>query len=180
MACGKHEHARLAPYLAQRDARGGDRRPDQGDITAAIQQPGRRAGQVEAAQGHLDLRVRLLEGAEHGGPDLGACGAAEADRQSAGNNGGRVPGRRHAAVEPGQRIPGGDEERLARRRQRHAPDASVQQPGADSPFELPDLGAEHLLGNVHPARGGGEALRFGDRDEVPQVPQLDVHRPPIT
>jgi len=33
----------------------------------------------------------------------------------------------------------------------------------------------HLLRDMHPARGGGEARLLGDRDEAPQMAQFDVH-----
>jgi len=40
----------------------------------------------------------------------------------------------------------------------------------------PDLGTENLLCDVHAVRRGGEARLLGDRDEVPEMAQLNVHR----
>ncbi|HXT92613.1 MAG TPA: hypothetical protein VN714_25545 [Trebonia sp.] len=49
----------------------------------------------------------------------------------------------------------------------------------DSVFQLPDLRAEDLLRDVDTVRGGGEARLVGDRDEIPEMAQLNVHRQPI-
>ena len=54
--------------------------------------------------------------------------------------------------------------------------AALEQLGAYRVFQLPDLGAQHLLGDVDAPCRGGEARFLGDRHEVSQVPQLDVHR----
>ena len=48
--------------------------------------------------------------------------------------------------------------------------------GPHSVFQLPDLRAENLLRDVHAVRRGGEARLLGDRDEVPEMAQLNVHR----
>ena len=41
--------------------------------------------------------------------------------------------------------------------------------------QLEDAVGAQLLRDMHPARGGGEARLLGDRDEVPQMAQFDVH-----
>ena len=53
-----------------------------------------------------------------------------------------------------------------------------QQLKADRVFQLPDLRGQDLLGHVDALGRGGEARFLGDRDEIPQVPHLNVHRGP--
>ena len=43
------------------------------------------------------------------------------------------------------------------------------------PLESRDRRAERLLGDVQPLRGTREVELLRDGDEVPQVPQLDIH-----
>jgi hypothetical protein len=81
----------------------------------------------------------------------------------------RVTGRR-------QHVAGGRQQHGARRRQLHAVAAAVQQPGADDLFQPMDLLAEGRLGDEQPLGGAGEGACVGDRDEVPQVPQLNTLR----
>ena len=48
----------------------------------------------------------------------------------------------------------------------------VEQLGAQLSFQLPDLGADAGLADVHPLGRPGEVPLLGDRDEVLQLPQL--------
>ncbi|CAM5725909.1 hypothetical protein SALBM311S_01333 [Streptomyces alboniger] len=48
----------------------------------------------------------------------------------------------------------------------------VEQLGTKLTFQLPDLGADAGLADVHPLGRPGEVLLFGDRDEVLQLPQF--------
>ena len=75
-----------------------------------------------------------------------------------------------------QHVPGGVQQHGARRRELHPVAVAVQQPGADELFQPPDLLAERGLGDEQPLRGAGEGARLGDRDEVPQMPQLKTLR----
>jgi hypothetical protein len=57
-----------------------------------------------------------------------------------------------------------------------APRRPGQQRDAELLLQARDRGAERLLGDVQPTRRAREVQLLGDRDEVPQVPQLDIHR----
>ena len=117
-----------------------------------------------------------LEGGEQPGPGLVLAAGTEPDRQLPGDRPGRVPRCRHAAVQVSEHLPGRVEEGGAGCRERGAPVRPVQQLAPDSVFQLPDLRAEDLLGDVDAVRGGGKARLLGDRDEVPEMTQLNVHR----
>jgi transposase InsO family protein len=54
--------------------------------------------------------------------------------------------------------------------------AAAQQRRAEDLFQPPDLLAEARLGDEQPFRGAGEGARLGDRDEIPQMPQLQTLR----
>ena len=61
-------------------------------------------------------------------------------------------------------------------RERHPPGRPGQQPRSDAGLELLELSAQHLLGDVQPTSGPGEAQLFSEHD-VP-VQQLDAHVQP--
>ena len=67
------------------------------------------------------------------------------------------------------------QERGAGGRQRHAAARPLEKLNTESVLELPDLGAEDLLGDMNPARGRGEALILGHGHEITKMPQLNVH-----
>ena len=52
---------------------------------------------------------------------------------------------------------------------------AAEEPHADELFELADLRAQRLLGEVHPRGGAGEVELLRDGDERAQVAQLDTH-----
>ena len=83
-----------------------------------------------------------------------------------------LPGLADPVIDRGQHVPGGVQQHGARRGQPHPVPAAVQQRRADELFQPPDLLAEGRLGDEQPLRGAGEGARLGDRDEIPQVPQL--------
>ena len=175
MSRGQHEHPWLLLDHRQLDPRGVHRRPDQGHVGAVVEQARRGRGQVEGDQLQLHCRVRAGEGGQQPGPRLPGGGHTRPDGQLSGHRAGRVDRRCHSAFQAGQRGPGGVQECRAGRGQQHAPAGPPQQLGTDRGFELPDLGGQDLLGDVHAPRGGGKARLLGDRDEVPQMPQFDVH-----
>jgi len=152
------------------------RRAQQRDIAAVVEQASRRLGHVEVLQVYLHVRVRALEGGEQLGSGLVLAAGADPYRQLAGDRTGSVACGRYAAVQAGQRLLRNREERGARRGERGPLVRPVQQLGTDSVFQLPDLRAEDLLRDMDAVRGGGEARLVGDRDEVPEVAQLNVHR----
>jgi hypothetical protein len=47
---------------------------------------------------------------------------------------------------------------------------------SNTPSPAPLSAASTKPRNVHAPRAGAEARLLGDRDEVPQMPQFDVHR----
>ncbi len=179
MPGGYHEHPGLFAYLPQLDPGGGHRRAEQRHVAAAVEEAAGRLGEVEGGQPHVDPRVGTLERGQQQAPGVPACYEADPDRQGAGRDPRRVARRRDAPVEGGQGFPGRGEEGLPRRGEGHAAAAALEQPGAHRVFQLPDLGTQYLLGDVDLVRRGGEALLLRHRDEVSQVPQLDVHRPLI-
>ena len=171
----QHEHPRLVRERLQRQAGRGDRRPDQRDVGAAVEQPGGRLGQVERPQLHRDPRMSAPERGQQRGPDLPAGGQAQPDRQLTGPRGRRVAGGGDPAFQRRQRLARAVQEGFAGRGQQHAPAGPLQQLDAERLLELADLRAEHLLGHVHATRRGGEARFLRHGDEVPEMPQLDVH-----
>ncbi len=176
MTRGQHEHPWLRSTSLQRipGASTGGRiratsvlwssRPAAGAARSKVTSSSSTAGYARANA--ASSRVRISP----------AAATLRPDAQPPGHRAGRVPRRRHPAVQAGQRRPGGVQERRAGRGQHHAPAGPLQQLGADRVFQLPDLRGQDLLGDVHAPRGGGEARLLGDRDEVPQMPQFDVHR----
>ena len=87
----------------------------------------------------------------------------------------QVPDRQQA-VQASQRLLRSREERGASGRERGPLVRPIQQLGPDRVFQLPDLRTEDLLRDMDAVRGGGEARLLGDRDEIPEMTQLNVHR----
>src|SRR6266480_5374218 len=65
-----------------------------------------------------------------------------------------------------------DEEGLARGREPDPARETMEQCHAHFPLEVADLLRERRLRHAQPTGGSEEAPFFGDRDEVPQVPEL--------
>jgi len=72
-----------------------------------------------------------------------------------------------------ERVPGGGGELGAGGRQAHSR-GSQQQRRSNPLLQLPDLLAQRGLRDVQASRGAREAQILGQRDEVAQVPKLDV------
>ncbi len=176
MPGGQYEHPRLRLDRLKAESGGGDRRAHECDVSAAVEQSGRGVSQIEGAQPDLDLGICATERGEQGGRRFAGRGDIQPDGQLAVDRPGCVPRRGDTAIESGQRVTSAFQEGAARGGDRDAAARPFQQPGADSVFELPDLGAENLLCDVHSLRGCGKTRFLGNGDEVPQVPQLDVHR----
>ena len=176
MTRGQHEHPWLLLDDLQRDPRGVHRRPDQRHVGPVVEQPRRRRGQVIRHEFRLHRRIRGGERGQQPGPHGPGRRHARPDPEPPGNRGRRVQRRGHPALQPVQRGPRGIQERRAGRGQHHAPAGPPQQHRPDRLFQLPDLGGQHLLRDVHAPRASAEARLLGDRDEVPQMPQFDVHR----
>ena len=137
--------------------------------------PGR-MGELERVQPDLDRGLLPAEHRQHARREIPACRDVQADGQDALDGQGRVAGGRGGAAEFGQRGTRTVQEAGARGRDRRPAAAPLQQLDAEDALELLDLGAQHLLGDVHAAGGRGEAAFLRDRDEVTQVPDLDAHR----
>ena len=56
----------------------------------------------------------------------------------------------------------------------------TEQPAADDVLQSPDLLRERRLGHVQPLRRAAEVQLLGDRHEVAQVPQLEIHSATIS
>ena len=126
-------------------------------------------------QPDLDSGFLTLERREDLRGQVAARRDAQADGQHAPDCAGRVAGGRRSPVQFGQ---GGSAPRPGswpRRSDRRAAAAALQEPDTQDRFELLDLGAQHLLGDVHAPGRGGEAAFLGDRDEITQMPDLNVH-----
>ena len=65
------------------------------------------------------------------------------------------------------------EQPLAVRGKRHAARGSREQRAPDPPLQLPDVPAEGLLGNEQPRCRGREVQVLGDRDEIPEQPDVE-------
>ena len=169
----KHEHARLRATAASSTPAAATGGRDQRDVAAVVEQAG--AGwamsKICSRPRHPGMFVEpeqpvLVSPAAGAEPDRTAC------RRSRGPHCARP--RRPGPGRPASPA----RQRGTRRRPGSAPAPLSSAPAALPPqvFQLPDLGAQHLLGDVHAARGRGEARLLRDRDEVPEVAQLDVHR----
>jgi hypothetical protein len=75
-----------------------------------------------------------------------------------------------------ERLDRSGEERFALGRQPDPSAGPFQQGDTEEALELADLGAEDLLGDVHPPGGRGETTLLGDGDEVAEVAQLQARR----
>ena len=177
VAGGQHEDAGFFGEGGQLEAGGADRRADEGHVGAVVQQAASRLGELEAVQPDLD-RGFLRAGTRRGSASASVAARrdAQADGQHSLDRLGRVAGGGRGPVQLGQGGAGPVQEAGARGRDRRAAAAALQEPDAEDRFELLDLGAEHLLGDVHPAGGGREAAFLGDGHEVAQMPDLNVHR----
>jgi hypothetical protein len=67
------------------------------------------------------------------------------------------------------------QQRLPHRCQPHTVPIAVEQRSAQLSFQHPDLLTQRRLGDEEPLGRVGEVQVFGDRDEVPQIPPVDVH-----
>ena len=65
------------------------------------------------------------------------------------------------------------EQPLAVRGERHAARGSREQRAPDPPLQLPDVPAQGLLRNEQPRCGGCEVQVLGDRDEIPEQPDVE-------
>ncbi len=75
-----------------------------------------------------------------------------------------------------ERVPGTDEELLARRRECHLPRAPREESRPKIPLQVANRRAQGLLGEVDAFRGAREVELFRDRHEVGEVPQLEPVR----
>jgi hypothetical protein len=121
MRGGQHENPGLLADLPQAEPWRGDRRADEGDVGAAVQQAGRGLGQLEAAQPDLDLGLRLTEDSQQRARRLTGGGDAEPHGQPPANRPGGVASRAPTAVERGEGFASSIEEGAASRRDRHTP-----------------------------------------------------------
>ena len=80
-----------------------------------------------------------------------------------------------AVLDGAERRTGRLEERGAGLRQLDAARGPLQQLDAELLLEPGDRRAQRLLGDVQAARGACEVQLLGDRDEVAQLPELDIH-----
>jgi hypothetical protein len=86
-----------------------------------------------------------------------------------------VPRRLDGIADRQQRCPGSFEEGLACRAEPQATHCTVEQHHAEGRFGLADPRAQYLLGNVQPPGAGGETALFGNGNEVPQMPEINLH-----
>lgn len=71
------------------------------------------------------------------------------------------------------------QERLAVRGERDPPSGAVEQHQPELALEAGDLLADRRQNDAQPLRGVAEVPQLGDRDEVPQLPQLHRHLSPL-
>lgn len=64
------------------------------------------------------------------------------------------------------------QQRPARRAQLHPPGGAKEEDAADFLLEPADLAGERLLGEPDPTGSPREAQLLGDRDEIPEPPQI--------
>src|SRR5690242_5798965 len=76
----------------------------------------------------------------------------------------------------GEQRPGVLEQRLPCSGELNTVGVTLHEGGSDALFELVDLAAERLLGEVQPRGGAGEVELLGEGQERAKVPHLDVHR----
>jgi hypothetical protein len=174
----QHEHAFFRRHHLHGQPGRGHRRPQQRHVGAVVQQPGGRMSQVIHRQVDVNGRVSGGEGRQDATAGQPAGRRAQPHHQPPGHDPGRMKRRRHPAIQRRQGLPRGIQERRTRRRQHHAPAGPREQRRPDRVLEPPDLRRQDLLGDVRAPGRGGEAGLLGHRDEIPQVPQFNVHREP--
>ena len=87
-----------------------------------------------------------------------------------------LAGRTHLEPDPiveRDQLARGPEQPLAVRGERHPARGSREQGPPDPPLQLPDVPAEGLLRNEQPRCGGCEVQVLGDRDEIPEQPDVE-------
>jgi hypothetical protein len=173
MIFGEDDDAWLHGDHGQHDVGRVDRRPHEGDVGGGVQQPGAGVGEIEGTKSDLDGGVGSLEASQEGGGQFAAGRDVQPDPHGAGGR--KASDRRHRSLRGPQDGACAVEEHRTGRRQGHAPGGPLEQGDAEDLLELADLGAECLLGHVHPPGCDSEARILGNGYEVPQVTQLDIH-----
>jgi hypothetical protein len=87
---------------------------------------------------------------------------------------GGLPGLAHPVIDQREDGPGGFQQHCARRGEPDPLAPAVQQLRADDVLQAAQLLAQRRLCDEHPLCRFGERAGIGDRDEVTQMPQLDV------
>ena len=168
-------HAGIREQRLADQALGGERQPDQGDVGPVVAQATRGVVEREVADGQENLGTRLRKrpqqprgeiergGGEQSDVQLAALAASGLDRGLQ-----RLIDALEQTGDPLQQCPAG-------RGQLDLARGADEQLRPDERLELPDLGAERLLGEVQALRGAGEVELLGDGGERTQVTQLHTH-----
>jgi hypothetical protein len=175
---GQDEEAGLGSDRPQSNALRLDRREDESYIRASIQQPRRRAGDIESSHANLDEWMSLLKALQQARrqPTPHAQHAnAKPDRQATSDRPGSITGRRGGAVQHPERLTGTIAKDPTSRRECNTAAVALQQLSPQRRLQLTDLGAENLLCDVDPAGGGSKTGLLSNRHEVAEMAYLDVH-----
>ena len=169
---GEHGGLVLEPQLLQV---GGDVCTERhGGIEASVAQVGEQGcgGVVVGVQVHGGMS--LGQGREEGLEPVAGTGG-QAELQFAGDSASGGAGGRQGVVGCLDRGARGFEQCVAGVGELDPTSRSVEQVDAQLGLELPDRGAQRLLGHVQAGSGSGEVQLLGDGDEVAQQSQVAVH-----
>ncbi|ANZ41521.1 hypothetical protein BBK82_41800 [Lentzea guizhouensis] len=129
-------------------------------------------GEHLAAEGEVDLRQLLAQGAGEGGQQAVGRGPHAADHQTALQPGGDPAGLGRRVVHGGQHGAGAVEVDGAGAGELDLAGGAVQQGHAELGLQLLDLLGQRRLGHVQAFGGAAEVPFLGDGDEVAQVAEF--------
>ena len=175
MIGGEDGHARLVEERLDVESALVDRRPDQRDVGVAVADAAARVVEAHVLDAHLCAGDVRGERAQRDRREVERRRRQQTDTQSPGASErgvARELDRVGHAVEQHARAL---EQRLARRGQRDPPRRSLDELHAHPLLQLTDVDAERRLGEVEALGRAREVALLRDRDERPQVLELDVH-----
>lgn len=174
VAVGQRGHHPVAQQRLDMHVAGiGHRQHDDADVRAVLTQREHLFGGRAFLELEIDVRMALLERAQDQRQQRVDRAVDEAQPQRAAEAGARAARHGHRALGLFERAPRFEQERFAGRREPRAAVVALEQCDAQFVLELADRRAERRLSHVQSLGRAPEAERFGDRDELPELAQID-------
>jgi hypothetical protein len=146
-----------------------------GDLHVPVGQQVEKADAAGLDQADLDAGPRAAVSSQKCGDDALHRLRRRADPKAPGRSSREGPCPFAHCIGPGQHVSTPFQELLTFGGEPDSATDAVEEADAELGLEVADLSRERRLADVDPKRGLRHARRFGDADEVPEMPQLHRH-----